>query len=455
MNEPIEGDGAPKAGHPGQWRRKPDVIEGEVLRVEDAPVTLADTPLAAEEDAASAQTSVQDGAQASGSGAAAPDVAEHAVENAGGAPPYNRESMADAVGETQSAAAEPLADEPALPTPPAPRPSRLPLAALLLSLLALAAAGADFAQRLAQERGGPPPDRQARDGLAALQARVQTLEARPIAVPAPPPAPVPAPPPLAPSVSPQQLAALDSRVAALEGTVKGVGAAIEQFKAAQATAQTQAAGAKPVDLGPIDKRIATLEAMATAPKVADRATETAIEKSTGSANAAGLAVVAQRIGDAIARGIPFANELAAAETLGASAARVAALKPASEKGVASVDVLRSQFAALSPSLLADTGAPPRGEGVWQRIVAGAGGLVRVRRVGETAGSDTPSVVSRIDGALQRADVAGALTQWESLPADAQAKSKALADAARARLDAGAAARALGDEALAALAKPKT
>ena len=82
-------------------------------------------------------------------------------------------------------------------------------------------------------------------------------------------------------------------------------------------------------------------------------------------------------------------------------------------------------------------------------------LVRVRRVGEAAGSDeSEPPVARIGAALERGDLAAALDALASLPEASRAAGAAWADAAKARVAAAKAATALRADAIGGLAAAK-
>ena len=89
------------------------------------------------------------------------------------------------------------------------------------------------------------------------------------------------------------------------------------------------------------------------------------------------------------------------------------------------------------------------------MMQNASKLIRVRKIGDLSGTELPARVGRINAALQEGSVEDALAQWNDLPATAKAKSQAFADAAKLRLDAISAARALETDAVAALAKIKS
>jgi hypothetical protein len=78
-------------------------------------------------------------------------------------------------------------------------------------------------------------------------------------------------------------------------------------------------------------------------------------------------------------------------------------------------------------------------------------VVRVTPIGEVAGDDPAALVSQIDAALGRGQVAAALAAWARLPEPARRASQDWADAAQSRVGADKAAQDILDEAMVRLA----
>jgi hypothetical protein len=76
----------------------------------------------------------------------------------------------------------------------------------------------------------------------------------------------------------------------------------------------------------------------------------------------------------------------------------------------------------------------------------------VRRTDEAAGSDTPSILARIESDAQRGDVSAALSEMSKLPPEIRAPAESWIKKAQARAAALAAGRALTANALAGLSK---
>jgi hypothetical protein len=106
---------------------------------------------------------------------------------------------------------------------------------------------------------------------------------------------------------------------------------------------------------------------------------------------------------------------------------------------------------LSPPLLvSDT--EPAGEGLMDRLKAGASNLVRIERT-DAIGSDRGAVVARVTAAALRNDSNEARRELKTLPAADRAAAQSWIDKADARDAALAASRQFEADAMAALAKP--
>ena len=154
-----------------------------------------------------------------------------------------------------------------------------------------------------------------------------------------------------------------------------------------------------------------------------------------SESAASVAVLALSLEQRFAAGAPFAAELAALSQLGVGADALAPLKPFAESGAPSLSALAASWAKVEPAVAA--AAPPPERSGWDRLLDHMRALVRVRRVGEAAGSDeSDPPVARIGAALERGDLAAALAAFGQLPEASRAAGAAWADAAKARAGGG-------------------
>jgi hypothetical protein len=211
-----------------------------------------------------------------------------------------------------------------------------------------------------------------------------------------------------------------------------------------------AAAARLNQLGGLDERLAKLEgATGAAPKSDARV---AMAKGA-SESAASVAVLAISLEQRFAAGAPFAAELAALSQLGVGADALAPLKPFAVSGAPSLSALAASWAKVEPTVAA--AAPPPERSGWDRLVDHMRALVRIRRVGEAAGSDeSDPPAARIAAALQRGDLAAALAAFDQLPEASRAAGALWADAARARAAAAKAASALRAESIGRIAAAK-
>ena len=328
-------------------------------------------------------------------------------------------------------------------------PSRAPALIGALILGAISGFGGAFALRAYDAAQGPDIN----DSVAELNARAVELERKNEA-------------------SAAALAALQTRLAAAENNA---GKAAASADSALSEAQ-KALAARPVaaaadgrqaaapELGPIEakigafeQKIKALEAAVATPKVDARAQqdrENADQNARALAAAHSKGLVAASLVQLISRGEPFANEVLALENLAVDPARLGPLRAAAKTGVASVADLADQFAAVAPSL--DAPEPAKQDlGLLDRLAHDAQNLVRIRRAGDPNATDIPGRVAAIENALAHFDVAKAYAVWSQLPSDAKAKSAQWGAAAKARLDALAAAGAIEADAVTALGKPKS
>jgi hypothetical protein len=261
----------------------------------------------------------------------------------------------------------------------------------------------------------------------------------------------------------RKLADTNTSLSATAGAAKSAMAAAQAAldNAAEARASSsRIAGVeavKPVDLKPLQDRMARIEAALAQPKVEGKSTADPVispDSNTVSLDhAAALAVVAQTLIQAIDRGEPFPRQVAAMESLGAEANQVAILKPLADSGVATAQSLRQKFAELGKGMSpVETEAPKNGDffgKIWQQITH----LVRVRPIG--ASGESGALVARIEAALARSDATAALAEWQKLPPPAKDVSQNWANELKSRAEAIAAASTILTSAIGDLGKPKS
>lgn len=359
-------------------------------------------------------------------------------------------SSGDSLGEARP---EPEAIAPGQPKV-APRiekvkqPSRAPVLAAALILGALAGFGGAFALRMLDQQQAPDEG----DHVAELNAHIVELEHKSEA-------------------SAAALAAIESRLTGAENSAGKAAASAESALnelhaelAARPKAAGESPGAEAPDIAPLEAKIAAfeqkvsaLETKLAAPKVDVRAQqqdrEAAVQSARALAAVPAKGVAAISLLQLVTRGEPFAGELAVLDSLGEDPAKLAPLRAAAKTGVASVGDLADRFAALAPTL--DAPAQKHDSGILDRLAHDAANLVHIHRQGDPNDPDLPGRVAAIEKALARLDVAKAYAIWSQLPAEVKVKSAAWGEAAKARLDAVAAASAIEADAVTALGKPKS
>jgi hypothetical protein len=247
--------------------------------------------------------------------------------------------------------------------------------------------------------------------------------------------------------------ALSERLAAIETSMKALGVTLtalnrraEESAAAASSARERADAAA--------KATADMQAQLNGIEQSAKATQDKVAQNTGSDMVARRAVAAGLLRDTLARGAPYATELAVVKQLGADAQSVAALEPLAASGVPTEAALARDLNALLPSMVAASGADAsKADGFFERLQANAGKLVRIHPVGEPAGDSTSAVLARIEVKAAHNDLAGVDGELDKLPP----KTRSLADGWRKKLAARTAAisasRKLATGSAAALGSP--
>ncbi len=218
-------------------------------------------------------------------------------------------------------------------------------------------------------------------------------------------------------------------------------------QAQKADAQTPANPAERGELDALAARLTSLEQQL-------KAAEQRLGKvAAGADRTVRLALVAMELRTAVERGIPFTAELQAARQLAENPSALAALEASAATGVPSPAALAQNLSKLAPAMLEAASAPRREAGVMERLQASAERLVRIRPVEEASGDEPSTMVARAELKATRGDIAGALADLERLPEPVRAPAAGWIAAAKARLAAIDAAKALAANALDALARP--
>jgi hypothetical protein len=279
-----------------------------------------------------------------------------------------------------------------------------------------------------------------------------------------------APPPIAPQTPPQQRAEPAAKPSAQPSVDQSqIDALMARIDALQAKLDARAidgAGTDPARAEALAQRLATLEALAqrmTAiesrldqPKSQTRASESRENATHAGADspAAARAVVAQALTQALIAGAPLADHVSALRSLGASPDSLAAFGPFLKSGAPNAKQLVAKWAALRPRIVAADTAPV-GESWRDKLMAKAQNLVKIEPDGAQPGPSAAAIFSRVEAALDRGDVEGAVAESETLPPKARQDASEWRSLAAERLKADAAARTLLTESIAAIARPKS
>ncbi|MEO1719424.1 MAG: hypothetical protein AAFR23_04245, partial [Pseudomonadota bacterium] len=206
---------------------------------------------------------------------------------------------------------------------------------------------------------------------------------------------------------------------ALRAIREEAGRLTSEMAAVKKDLRTQmAAAAKPADISeavaPIADKVATLET----------GLQTVLSKEQSRQQDAERVVLTLELANlkrAVERGDGYKDELQAVRDVSGSAVDLSALEPYASSGVPTTARLASEFRALSHDLISASEAKP--DASWMdQMLAGAKGIVRVRRTGDTAGLDpnsTEGIVARIEQALSSGELKTAADAADKLPAKAK------------------------------------
>jgi hypothetical protein len=201
-------------------------------------------------------------------------------------------------------------------------------------------------------------------------------------------------------------------------------------------------GIAPAQFEAMQQQVATLKQSADA-------AQKAIQQNSDASTRARVAIAASALRNAVLSNRPYQAELLAAQSVGANAQQLAPLQRFAASGVPSDAQLADALRKLLPALAQN--APPQASGDFlERLRANAGRLVRVTPANAPAGDDPTDVLTRLKIEADRADIAGALTDMQKLPAAAQQQAADWIVTVKARNEALDAARALSAETTRAL-----
>ncbi len=313
---------------------------------------------------------------------------------------------------------------------------------------------ADLAAQAPADAANPAP--------ADLANRLQKLEAQQAQLA-----------PLAGPALANRIAAAETQLKSLDGTVAALRQGSDSAAAANAAAlnelaqklaradapaaqpaetSSQDVGANAAAIAALTQRLDALEGSAktTESKLAAAAADR--DALTSDDHAVRIAVIAAALSAAVERGHPFVAELKAARAQATDAQALAPLEGFAAAGVPNINVLMRELTSLEPALLQAARVPVEG-GFLEKLQANAERLVRIRPIEEIPGDDPAAVIARVEIKAMRGDVPGALVELGNLPAPVRAPAQAWVAKAQARAAAVAASRAFAADALVSLAQP--
>jgi hypothetical protein len=237
------------------------------------------------------------------------------------------------------------------------------------------------------------------------------------------------------------LAALTEKVAALEKLEDTNRSRIENLENALPVAG--GSDGNVVVLGPLEARVAATES--TLASLGDKVTDLSDRLEEFAARPP-PAVESERAARALAIGLlrqgaesggAFAVDLAMLKALGMDREDIAALEPLARKGAPTIASLQAAFPSVVDAIIAATSAIDPDAGFFDRVAALGSSLVTIRPTTPIEGDKPEAIVSRMQDAVNRADLETALDEREKLSTEGQAASASWAAAAadRAAIDA--------------------
>ena len=218
------------------------------------------------------------------------------------------------------------------------------------------------------------------------------------------------------------IGALTRRIDAVESTAK-------------AEAQGQIASARAALRAEIDERMSAVvqEIAASRADVAGLRDEiaTVAESAPAARSAAALAIAVAGLERAVNSGAPFVSELATVQKLAGATDEITALETYAQEGVARRDELAETFQGAASAAMSAT-APPT-DGFFDRLIANARRIVRIRPTGEVEGETTGAVLARAEAQLAAGDLAATVDELAALDPAAQAAMMAWLERAQARI----------------------
>ena len=225
-----------------------------------------------------------------------------------------------------------------------------------------------------------------------------------------------------------------------------LGDKVKQIETAVA-ALDQAGNKAPVDLGPLNEKLAGLDALvksagetATAQQGRLAALEQSVSQLSGKVEAQAsqpkiaLAIAASALKSALDRGAPFNAELETFAAIAPDAPQLATLRGYAEKGVPTRAEIAAGADTAANAMIAAARPVDQNAGFFQNLMSSAESLVKVRPVGAVEGTGVPQTVARMEVAVTQGDYAKALSEYGTLPDAAKAAGADFAGKLKARIE---------------------
>jgi hypothetical protein len=235
----------------------------------------------------------------------------------------------------------------------------------------------------------------------------------------------------------QAMGGLKDRLSALDQRSDRTAAAIDAVRQRADTAAASAATAQSVQeqtaavhqgIKSLSDRLAALESATEAMRteLGEQQASLAKRQSDGTDDrAVRLAVAAEALKLAVARGERFRAELDAAKALSSDPSPLAPLEAFAARGVPTAAALGQELVALVPEMRR-LAAPGSAEDAsfLARLQANAERLVRIHPIGEPAGDDADAILARVQAHAAHGNIGGVLAELDRLPPKVRAPAEA-------------------------------
>jgi hypothetical protein len=134
-----------------------------------------------------------------------------------------------------------------------------------------------------------------------------------------------------------------------------------------------------------------------------------------SASAAGAALAASELGEAAQSSRPFADQLAALDPILPDSSALRTLRPLAAQQTPSRAALAADFAVEADHVAVASRAPPKGSGLFKRLLHTLTAVLTIRRVDKLTGDSPDAVLARAQRQVDDGDLEDALTTLNDLP----------------------------------------